>query len=269
MPVYFFALSQVPAIDWGRALAIFVILHLVMYPSSNGYNSYMDRDEQSIGLLEKPPQATRELLYVTVVLDVIAAGAALFVGLVFTACILATIIASHAYSYRGIRLKKYPVPGFLVVIFFQGALTYYMVYHGTDLTAEAPTPWLGMLISALLLGGFYPLTQIYQHEQDIKDDVRTLSYQLGITGTFLFCAVMYVAAEVMLYYYFRETIVSRFLLLQLFFLPVAVYFIRWWRKVARDRRCVDFRHTMRMNFIAASGTNLAFICMIIMNYFKM
>jgi 1,4-dihydroxy-2-naphthoate octaprenyltransferase len=269
MPVFFFALSQVPAVDWGSAVLIFVILHFVMYPSSNGYNSYMDRDEQSIGLLEKPPQATRELLYVTMVLDLIAIGAALLVGLVFTACIVATIIASHAYSYRGIRLKKYPVTGFLVVVFFQGALTYYMVYHGANLATGTATPWLGMLISALLLGGFYPLTQIYQHEQDSRDHVRTISYELGVRGTFIFCAIMYLAAELVLFYYFRETVISRFLLLQLFFVPVVVYFIGWWRKVARDSAFVDFHHTMRMNFIAASGTNLAFICIIIMNYFNM
>ena len=39
MPVYWFALSQVVEKDWTRAILIFVILHLLVYPASNGYNS--------------------------------------------------------------------------------------------------------------------------------------------------------------------------------------------------------------------------------------
>lgn len=250
-------------------MLIFIILHFVMYPSSNGYNSYMDRDEGSIGLLVKPPPVTKELLYVTIVLDVLAILFSLLVSLVFTLCIIATIIASHAYSYRGIRLKKYPVTGFLVVISFQGALTYFMVYNGAGVMSHPAVPALGMLISALLLGGFYPLTQIYQHEQDIRDNVRTISYQLGITGTFVFCLIMYLAAEALLFFYFRQSAISRFFLLQLFFLPIIVYFIQWWRNAARDRKYVDFHHAMRMNFIAACSTNMAFISMIVMNYMSL
>ena len=71
MPVYWFALSQVPAISWPRALLVFLILHLLVYPASNGYNSYMDRDETAIGGLEKPMQPTRQLFYTTVFMDIV------------------------------------------------------------------------------------------------------------------------------------------------------------------------------------------------------
>ena len=58
LPVYLFALSQVPSPHWGHALLIFFILHLLVYPASNGYNSYMDRDESSIGGIKQPLQPT-------------------------------------------------------------------------------------------------------------------------------------------------------------------------------------------------------------------
>ena len=45
MPVYWFALSFVESINWGNAIGIFVILHLLIYPASNGYNSYMDNSQ--------------------------------------------------------------------------------------------------------------------------------------------------------------------------------------------------------------------------------
>ncbi|MCH5598504.1 hypothetical protein [Niabella ginsengisoli] len=72
MPVYWFALSQAESINGLKALLIFCILHLLVYPSSNGYNSYMDKDTESIGGIEKPLPVSKELFYITLVMDIIA-----------------------------------------------------------------------------------------------------------------------------------------------------------------------------------------------------
>jgi 1,4-dihydroxy-2-naphthoate octaprenyltransferase len=270
MPVFFFALSQVPEVNYPKAILVFVILHFVMYPASNGYNSYMDNDEESIGMLERPPQPTRQLFYLTAVLDIMAVVLSFFVNVIFGLCIMANILASRAYSYRGIRLKKYPIIGFLTVIVFQGAITYFMVYQGSgmNLTPHHLTiPIQGMLISSLLFGGFYPLTQIYQHEQDLKDGVQTISYKLGINGTFIFSGIMYALAELALFIYFNNRgQLEHFALLQIFFVPVLVYFIYWWRKVDADRTNANFKYSFRMNIVAALSTNMAFILLNFLNH---
>src|SRR6478736_4394954 len=72
LPVYLFALGQVPKINCTNAILVFVILHILVYPSSNGYNSYMDRDESPIGGLAAPLQPTTQLLYVSIIMDSIA-----------------------------------------------------------------------------------------------------------------------------------------------------------------------------------------------------
>ena len=108
MPVYFFALSQVNKINWFNAALVFVILHLLVYPASNGYNSYMDRDTSPIGGLKNPLQPTKQLFFVTVCMDVTAVLLSFFVSWLFAAGIFLYIVASRAYSYRKIRLKKYP-----------------------------------------------------------------------------------------------------------------------------------------------------------------
>ncbi|HEY4876754.1 MAG TPA: prenyltransferase, partial [Puia sp.] len=130
MPVYWFALGQVGEKDIFSAIIIFIILHLLVYPASNGYNSYMDRDETSIGGLKNPSQPTKQLFYVTVMMDVIAVSVSFFLSVYFAAGIFAYIIMSRAYSYRGIRLKKYPIIGYLTVVVFQGAVIFFLVYHG-------------------------------------------------------------------------------------------------------------------------------------------
>src|SRR5687767_10866726 len=168
-PLYFFALSQVDHIDWFNAVFIFIILHLLIYPASNGYNSYMDRDSKSIGGIKNPPMPSRELFIVTIVLDIVALAVASLISIWLAAFLILYIGASKAYSYRGIRLKKYPFFGYLIVIIFQGALTFALVYIWSDREPGFYVPWQSMLISALLIGGFYPLTQIYQHQQDLDD----------------------------------------------------------------------------------------------------
>lgn len=259
LPVYLFALSEAENIDPLRAVLVFIILHLLVYPASNGYNSYMDRDTSPIGGVENPMMPTKELYNVTIFLDLLAIVLSLFIGWFFAIGILAYIIASKAYSYRGIRLKQYPVTGYLTVILFQGALTYYLSFTGIqenvpDVSFEA------MAAASLLVGGFYPLTQIYQHETDLKDGVRTISYSLGYKGTFIFCAIVYsIALGILFIHYNRMNELLNFFLLVSVMLPVLVYFFYWAVKVWRDRSAANFYHTMRMNTIASVCTNLAFL----------
>jgi 1,4-dihydroxy-2-naphthoate polyprenyltransferase len=268
MPVYWFALSQVIPRDWGRALLIFFILHLLVYPASNGYNSYMDRDTGPIGGVEKPLPPTRQLFVLTVLMDGLALLLGLLIGLYFVAGLLCYILASRAYSYRGIRLKKYPVGGWLTVIICQGALVFFLVYSGShpanaqmaDLQGTAPA----MIACSLLLGGFYPLTQIYQHEADRKDGVRTLSMVLGYRGSFVFTGVVYGVAFLLLAYYFLSTLQqTEFYVLATCMLPVIVYFLIWAVKVWRDPGQANFVNTMRMNMLASICTNLGFICVLV------
>ncbi|MGZ5246948.1 MAG: UbiA family prenyltransferase [Flavitalea sp.] len=259
LPVFLFALSEAERIDPLRAILVFIILHLLVYPASNGYNSYMDRDTSPIGGVENPLMPTKELFYVTIFLDLIALVLSLFIGWLFALGILTYILASKAYSYRAIRLKKYPVIGYLTVVLFQGALTYYLAYTGiqenvSNVSIEA------MVASSLLIGGFYPLTQIYQHDADLKDGVRTISYSLGYKGTFIFSALVYSLALGILFVYFKrkDELVNFFLLVSVM-LPVLVYFFYWASKVWNDRSAANFYYTMRMNTIASVCTNLAFL----------
>src|SRR5882724_11756486 len=100
MPVYWFALGQVVYKDLWSAVLIFFLLHVLVYPASNGYNSYMDRDTSPIGGVEHPLQPTRQLFWVTVSMDGLALLLGLFIGLYFTAGLACYILASRAYSYR-------------------------------------------------------------------------------------------------------------------------------------------------------------------------
>lgn len=270
MPVFILALSQCTSIDVSKATISFLIIHLLVYPASNGYNSYVDKDETPIGGLEHPPMATRSLFYITVVMDSVALLLSyLFVNTLFAVAVLLYILASRAYSAKQIRLKKYPLLGFFVVIIFQGGFTYYMCSLGiSGLSFDLNTANLLLLTAcSFQIAGVYPLTQIYQHKADYNQGVITISYRLGYVGTFVFCTLMFVLCNALYYFYFSSmNILHQFYIVQLFFMPIVAYFVYWGNKVRLSVAAANFKNTMRMNAIGALCMNACFTVLYFLNH---
>ena len=266
MPVFLLALSQAGEINAAHTIVSFAIIHLLVYPASNGYNSYVDRDQSSIGGLEHPPMPTPQLFYLTALMDLAAVLLSLLcVSLYFSLCILIYIMASRAYSSRQIRFKKYPVLGFLTVVIFQGGFSYFMCSVGiAGSHFQFPGGLLFILIAcSFQIAGAYPLTQIYQHQQDLDDGVVTLSYKLGYRGTFIFTACMFALCNTFYFLYFKSVQhLNQFALLQLLFLPIIIYFLWWFKQVIVNTREASFRNSMRMNMIAAFCMNSCFLLLI-------
>lgn len=264
LPVYLFAISQVPTVDFTKAIIIFVILHFLVYPSSNGYNSYMDRDTSPIGGLKNPLQPTRQLYRITIIMDVIAVLSGLLISIYFSVGILLYILASRAYSSRQIRLKRYPVLGFLTVFIFQGALVFYITYIGTNPSTGLYAPILPCIISSCLIAALYPLTQIYQHKEDKEDGVTTISYLVGKRGTFILSMFLFLGATILMYLHFTQrnemNIWFRYLLIML---PVVLFFLTWMRKVWISEQEANFKNSLRMNVIATFCTSIFFVTLIL------
>lgn len=268
LPVYLFALSQLNDINLARAIVIFIILHVLVYPSSNGYNSYMDRDESPIGGLANPLQPTKQLFYVSIAMDVLAIIISFWISIYFAAGILVYILASRAYSYRGIRLKKYPVIGYLTVIICQGALIFYLTYHGAGEMRELNIPYLPMIVASCLIGGYYPLTQVYQHQEDAVDGVETISLLLGKRGTFVFCGIVFAIATLTLFFTFKnESNLRYFWLFIVCMSPMALFFSKWMMQVWKDESAANFKNSLATNLLASVCTSICFITIIIWNQF--
>ena len=175
---------------------------------------------------------------------------------------------SKAYSWHGIRLKKYGYLGWASVMFFQGGYTFMLAHmaaeHAVNLQWFTAKNIACMAISSLLIGGFYPLTQIYQHEEDSERGDLTISYRLGITGTFIFTAILFTGGTAVAFYYFTTYYsLSQFFIFLACLLPAVSYFSYWFIKTLGDRKYADYRHAMRMNKI---GSLCMIICFVIILY---
>lgn len=260
LPIYWFAVSQSPDPDWPRAVAVLLLVHLLLYPASNAYNSYFDKDEDSIGGLENPPPVTKELYWASWVLDIVALALGAFVNWPFVVYLLVYGFITKAYSYDGIRLKKYPILSWLLISALQGGVTYVMTYisiNNLPLSAVGDSRLLfGGLLGTLNLMALYPVTQVYQHEEDARRGDRTISRLLGIRGTFVCATVMFSLAVLSFYVYFDGSYF--FYLYVLFLSPAVGYFLRWFWLVYHDARRADYRSTMRLMWTAGVCQNLFF-----------
>jgi 4-hydroxybenzoate polyprenyltransferase len=266
LPVFLFSLAFVEDLEVWRAALVFAILHFFLYPSSNGYNSYYDQDEDSIGGLKHPPKVDKGLLYLSLVFLAFSLALGLIINVAFSSMLLVYSLVSMAYSHPAIRIKKYPYASWLIAGLFQGCFTLVMAYSGLTTTgwenfAEASFLIPGLL-TTLLLWSAYPLTQVYQHKEDGRRGDRTLSLSLGIQGTFVFSAVWFLISGAAFAWYFvelRDQVWGLWGFLAAM-APVLLYFTVWFFFVRSDgAKYANYDWTMWMNRVSAIALNGFFL----------
>ena len=265
LPVFLFALAQSPNPDSSKAWWVFFILHFLLFPASNAYNSYFDKDEGSIGLLETPPPVTKELFYVSWILDIIGLVLGyIFVNQWFVVYLIIYGFISKAYSHPSIRLKKYPVISWIIVCLFQGALTYLAVYFSINQGSLPSSAIIPSLICTSNLLAIYPITQVYQHEEDAKRGDLTMSRLLGIKGTFV-NALFWLGVSSIGYFVALKPI-SNFFIFGLMTFPLMSFLVIWIFKVWKDTAAANFKMTMMLNFLASICLNAFFGMLYFLNH---
>ena len=263
MPVFLLACAISDDLVIQNTILCFFILHFLVYPASNGYNSYFDKDEDSIGGLKNPPKVSVELYWISLMLDGIALILGLFISMEFSLMIFIYGLVSKAYSHPSVRLKKYPIAGWLSAGFFQGYFTLVLSIMAVSNLKIAETLnstiQIPAVLSTVLLLGSYPMTQVYQHEEDGRRGDQTISRKLGILGTFHFTALAFtIAISGFVYYFYAYFGVTKAILFPVFLIPVLIHFASWYLNVRKDDARADFDSTMRLNLISSLMLNLYF-----------
>jgi len=218
-----------------------------------------------------PPPVNKSLYYVSLFMDLAAIFLAYWqISFLFAMMILIYGLISKAYSHPSIRLKKFPIIGWLTVGIFQGCFAFLMCYVGINNFELASMMQSKVIIPAslttLMLLGNYPMTQVYQHEEDAKHGDNTMSMMLGIRGTFIFVQLVFTLAALGFILYFDRFFTVAFsyaFILSL--LPVVLFFMIWFYQVWKDLAKADHSRTMWLNFISATCLNSFFVYFFIEN----
>ncbi len=142
-------------------------------------NSAFDRDEGDIGYLVAPPPVPRYLLAFSLVLlaggQILALALPLGFQLAYAACLVLSVL----YSVPPFRLKAVAGADWVINMWGFGTLSPYATWAATGRPLD-PGHALVLLAFCPLFAGLYPLTQLYQLEEDRRRGDRTLALLLGM-----------------------------------------------------------------------------------------
>ena len=205
-----YQLLLAPIFVWGYFLAgnrpdadfwlAFVAFHIFLYGGSTAFNSYYDRDEGPVGGLAEPPPVSQILRPFSLAVLILGAGLAALVNLHFLIIYLVMFGMGLAYSLPSIRLKGRPLWGLATVAVGQGILASLggWVAANPNLRVLDGLDWVGILSVTLITVGFYPLTQIYQIDEDLARGDVTFAAWAGPAGAFWFAIIAQGIAAILL-----------------------------------------------------------------------
>ena len=142
-------------------------------------NSAFDRDEGDVAYLRQPPMPPRHLAAFGVALMSVGQILALRVTAPYAMAYAACFALSLAYSVPPLRLKAMAGADWIINMWGFGALTPYAGWAATGLPID-PARGLALLAFCPLFAALYPLTQLYQLEEDTRRGDRTLACVLGV-----------------------------------------------------------------------------------------
>jgi 4-hydroxybenzoate polyprenyltransferase len=229
-----FLLGTLVAAGWGLRARPTLLGWLVFVALMNGgtlaINSAFDKDEGDIGYLKAPPKPPEHLLAVSTLMLAAATVLGFLLPLPFALINLACVVMSLLYSVPPPRLKARAGWDLLINCLGFGLLT---PLAGWALTGR-PFSRAILLAStgfALLFATLYPMTQIYQVEEDGRRGDRTLVIRVGVGRSLLLALVTALLAHGCFALGVQATgrPVWPMALSLLAWLAVLLPWLRWWR----------------------------------------
>ncbi len=225
-------------------------------------NSAYDRDEGDIAYLRQPPPPPRHLAVFGLGLMLIGLVGAFSLPVAYRLAYAICLVLSLLYSVPPFRLKAVPGADWLINMWGFGTLTPYAGWAATGLPA-GPVGRLILLGFCPLFAALYPLTQIYQFDEDARRGDRTLALTLGGRRSLAAAAV----AAAIAFTFFGAAAVRagwgrpdtwRWALLSLAGVAWALVLISWLRRYQR-MTMQEHQHGMYRALFAWALTDLAVV----------
>lgn len=225
-------------------------------------NSAYDRDEGDIAYLRRPPLPPPHLAAFGAGLMLAGLIGAFALPAGYRVAYAICLVLSVLYSVPPFRLKAVPGADWVINMCGFGTLTPYAGWAATGLPV-GPVGALVLLAFCPLFAALYPLTQIYQLEEDARRGDRTLARTLGVRlslrvalGAVIIAFALFGAAGWHAGWRWSET--RRWLPLVLSATAWALILISWLRN-QRQMTVRQHQHGMYRALVAWALTDLAVV----------
>lgn len=174
----------------------FLNVHLLLFGGATAFNSFWDKDEGPIGGLKNPPKMTEWMRTVSLIMMSIGwLWSALF-GFLYFVIYGVSLLLFWLYSSPLARWKSHPQLSLLAIAVSTGLNSVFLgaIAAGGNITGPVIISAIG---ASLILLSLYPVSQIYQIEQDKKRGDRTFAIEYGIEGVKFFFVISYLVGMIL------------------------------------------------------------------------
>lgn len=175
----------------------FLNVHLLLFGGATAYNSYWDKDEGPIGGLMNPPKMKPWMHPVSIAMMISGWIWSFFFGWVYFLIFGVSLILFWLYSTPHARWKGNPLLSMLAIAVSTG-FNSVLLGHLAAGGQVHPTLLIAAMGATMILLSLYPVSQIFQGEDDKKRGDQTFFLQYGLNGIRVFFKVSYLTGLIIL-----------------------------------------------------------------------
>jgi 1,4-dihydroxy-2-naphthoate octaprenyltransferase len=208
-----------------------LILHLLVYPASNGIYAYFDKRKGVISGIRGIKPASIFTLVVSLIFLVVGIYLSLKVNTSYFYAVLIFVLLSFLFSFPSTGIKIRPLYGILIVSISYGVVGFIAGWVcGSDLGKLKDWFYIaGVLASAGFVAGFYTLSLVYRVSEDSEKMGDLFVEKLGSAGVFRFAEIMLPISGLLA----TIVVAGKFTLYEL--IGVILYFLIWFLVIDRFR----------------------------------
>lgn len=173
-------------IDWSTFMWQFLNVHLLLFGGATAYNSYWDKDEGPVGGLQNPPPMQRWMWPASLLWQFFGLVIALWVGFLYSTIYALSIFFFWLYSTPHFRWKGKPLRSLVAIGISTGCNSVLMGFLAAGNAWLAPVILTAASGVTLMVLSLYPVSQIYQFDEDQKRGDQTFSMKFGFPGVIRF-----------------------------------------------------------------------------------
>jgi len=179
---YLAAALIVDEVNWVQYWVQFINVHVLLFGGATAFNSWHDKDEGPIGGLKSPPEMHQWMRSASMVLQFFGLIWAINVNWNFTIIYAVSILFFWLYSSPLTRWKGKPVLSLIAIGVSTGTNSFFM---GFLAAGGYPITWFEDLTAlgvSFLILSLYPVSQVFQTEEDQKRGDVTFAAKFGLKG---------------------------------------------------------------------------------------
>jgi 4-hydroxybenzoate polyprenyltransferase len=202
---YLAAALIVDEVNWVQYWVQFINVHVLLFGGATAFNSWHDKDEGPIGGLKSPPEMHQWMRPASMFLQFFGLIWAINVNWNFTIIYAVSILFFWLYSSPLTRWKGKPVLSLVAIGVSTGTNSFFM---GFLAAGGYPITWFEDLTAlgvSFLILSLYPVSQVFQTEEDLKRGDVTFAAKFGLKGVKWLFACLFPLGTVILTYSLIES----------------------------------------------------------------